>query len=410
MKPRLKVLPFIVIISLTTFYFWFIFYYGYASNVSKTMFWTIDSNSYRAVADWFIGIKDTEYTMLRPFFYPLILLIFRAIGGIQGIWIAQFFMWLFSVYFVYLSVRELTKNKYLSLFTLFIFSTNLTFIILTVHALTEVTTTFLLAIYLLILAYKNKLNKISYWGLQVLIISLLTVTKPAYLIVLVVFLLFFLIDTFIISRERKVKIYLIVLLSLLPVFTQISIMKVRHDTYSISNAAEKALIYYYGSEVYSKVNNISLEEARSNVKDFAPKKMIVFILDHPYIAWDAYWRIFQSNVRAASNFVNFPAEQPLLHNYMKRLNNVYYITHILMTLFTLILLILTIKHKDYHALRLIIALIIPFYIIVFTSPASFWQGDRYVLPILPVWIVLYIYIFYRLYKFFSPYFQRKVKS
>jgi hypothetical protein len=74
---------------------------------------------------------------------------------------------------------------------------------------------------------------------------------------------------------------------------------------------------------------------------------------------------------------------------MVMVNVMYSIIHLFMIPFSIIVLIDLVKKKSAKMIEIIISLLVPISLIFFTSGITFWQGDRVVLPSLPLWITLY---------------------
>lgn len=380
-------------VSLVLFatYFSIVLSFGYLESLSDTMFWSPDSRSYRAVGNWLFGIENTNATITRPFFYPLMLNLARSFASSYGIWCYQFLLWILSGVLLYYSIKTITNNIVLSVGVVFIFASNLTLLLLTLHALTEVTVTFLLTILIVLIINKRKYRDDHFWLLVIFIVSLLTVTKPVF-IALLFAVLVYRIPVFILNiKKRKHKLRLLgyIILALCPVLIQLSIMEVKHNEFTISKIGALAVKNYYFAKVYGEVNDMSLDQAREHISSYDQKEMLEYLLTHYEASLDTYFWTLKDNFLAGSNFINHPNTYTHLSNYMKIINKVYFRLHVLMMLPSVILLIVLFKKKHWIDWEIIVCLMLPMYLIMLTSGITFWQGDRIILPSLPLWLVLY---------------------
>lgn len=392
----------IIFLILFSTYFFIVLSFSYLNNLNDTMFWSSsDSISYRAVGNWLFGIEDTEFTIIRPFFYPLILNLSRSFASIYGIWCYQFLLWISSGLLLYYSIKTITNNIILSVIGVFIFAGNLTLLLLTLHALTEVTVTFLLTILIVLLLNKQKYEVDKYWSLVIFIVSLLTVTKPVYIALLFIVLTYRM-PVFILNignQKDKLKLLVYIALALCPVLIQLCIMKVKHDQFSISRIGTITGKRYYFAKVYGDANNMTVRQARKHTNLFDQKDMLKYLLIHYKTSLRAYLSILKSNFWTGSNFINYPNKHTGLSIYMIITNKMYIFFHLLMTPILLRVSAILFNKKQWADLETILCLMIPMYIIILTSGITFWQGDRIILPSLPLWLVLYSVALSRYWRF-----------
>ena len=386
---------FFVAIVLFTIYFLIVISFDYL-HLNETMFWAPDSLTYRAVGNWIFGIENTEKTISRPFFYPLMLNLSRSFGGIYGIWIYQFLIWLLSGILLYHSIKKATNNIKLSIIGILIFSSNLTLMFLTLHALTEVTVTFLLTLLIYVYCIKKSYKVTHFWFLIIFIISLLTVTKPVYIYLLYSVLLYRIIVLILNFTKSRYKLILVIytVLSLSPVIVQFSIMKVKHNEFIISKIGFYTAQDYYLPNVYSEVNNVNIDEARKHVSSFNGNEMVKYLITHYKASIYTYFKDIVENFLKGSGFTDLPHKQTLLTTYMKIINKVYFLIHVLMILPCIIVLRSLVKKRDWDNLEIVLFLVVVFIIIIFSSGVTFGQGDRILLPSLPIWITLYSLVLY----------------
>lgn len=380
-------------VLLVTIYLLIILSFNYF-DLSKTMFWAPDTYTYQAVGNWLFGIENTNKTISRPFFYPLVLNLSRSFGGVYGIWMIQVVFWVSSGLILYHSIKKVTNKFSLSLIGLIIFASNLTLMLLTLHALTEVTVTLLTTTLLALIVNKEKFKETNYWFLIILNVSILTVTKPVYVYVLYIVLLYRIpiIVIAIIKKKLKLKFLLYIFLALFPVLIQLSIMKVKHNEFTISKIGIFTLQDYFLLRVYREVNNISLLEAREHINTFSQDEMFEYFTKHLDATIKTYFLTVTENLLKGSAFTDHPMRHPKLTLCMKIINKVYFVIHILFILPTIMILFRFFITRNWEDFEKIISLLVPILIIIFTSGITWGQGDRIVLPSLPLWIALYLMI------------------
>ncbi len=379
-----------VAIFLSVVYFLVVLSFGYLSSLDKTLFWTPDARSYIDEGEWLFGIKYIQNPLARTFFYPLLLVIAQAIKKDYIIWFFQLVLWVFSGVLLYWSVKTITKNTILKIASVIIYASNLTLMLLTLHALTEVLVVFLLTVLVTLITHKQYFKE-YYWFLVILVASLLTVTKPVFLYLLIIILIYLTIIFMRsnIKREFNWKLFGLLFLALLPVIIQLAINKIKVNEYSISNIGPITVKEYYFARVYGDVNSIPVKQAREYIKSFDQREIIRYLITHFAASVRTYIKALSENFLTYSSFINYPKPNIFLFYYMVMVNVMYSIIHLFMIPFSIIVLIDLVKKKSAKMIEIIISLLVPISLIFFTSGITFWQGDRVVLPSLPLWITLY---------------------
>ena len=79
---------------------------------------------------------------------------------------------------------------------------------------------------------------------------------------------------------------------------------------------------------------------------------------------------------------------------MTVVNTIYFLIHLLFNLPLIFTLIFAFITKERVVVNFILILTMLLYFILLTSGISYMQGDRLVLPSLPIWVILYITIVY----------------
>lgn len=359
---------------------------------NEIMFSTVDSKSYLDVANWLENGVDTEQVSKRPILYPVILLVATKIGGVNGIWMLQVLFWLFSVNFIFLAIKNLTQSVTPSFIGAFIFMANLSVIALTLHALTEVTTIFLLSMLVYFLSSKRKhfrKSRFLHTGLFVLV--LLTIVKPAFSIPLygvlfIIFPLFYL-------REhlKRPKLFIRLFMILLPLIIQLSIMKTKYDELAVSTIGPITFTNYFVAQGVQEIDSTNREQALSKAMDFSTDEELDYVYEHLSIYSRLFWWNVFDNIDGKPTFLLYPKERENFQfaEFMRVYNRLTVMIHYLFILLALPLTILLLKKKKYSFFFLLGFLYLLGLYYVLTTGISFWQGDRLTLASIAIWSFLY---------------------
>ena len=362
----------------------------------EIMYSSSDAESYMEVANWIASGKESMFVEHRPFLFPLILLILSKIGGASAIWFFQFVLWLLSINVLFKSIRTITGKIILTYFGVIILILNLTVITLTLHALTEVTSIFLLT-YLLLFFLKNIIRRKELYFIHqvILLFVILTLIKPVFFLPLL-FILGIITPVFYWRAYLKTPAKLMtLLLILLPLIGQITIMKVKYDSFSVSNISERTFTRYILTKGIQKIENIEdRNEAIVKAESFSTKEKKKYFMDNIGVYNSIFWSTIEENVKAESIFLRYPAgyENHNLAKKMKSMNNNYYIIHLIFLPLSVILFFLFLYRKKYSEAIVLFSVygLCAYY--VFVSGISFFQGDRLVIAVITLWIFVYLFV------------------
>lgn len=354
------------------------------------MFSTPDSNDYLAVGNWIFEQKETIQTKLIPFLFPLLLKVLIIIGGVTAVWFFQFLLWAGSINFLFLSVKNIS-NTYLAYIGAFLISVNLSYIALTLHALSDVTAAFVIS-WLIFCITRNSFDfkKVQCFYIIILFFSILSVLKPIFfpiliLCVTVIFPLFYL-KRFL----RDTRKYLLPVV-LTPVIIQFSIMIFKHHTFSLSTKGSFTLNQYFFAQGYAETENISIDEVKPAIKDKSFGFMFFYMLNHPKIFCSKFFdNIVMGNLKGSPTFLTYPPEykHPVFYGIMKKLNNLFFLLHLLFILPCLFMIFYSVKRR-LSLVKPFLFFYALFWYLVLIMGIAFWQGDRYTITIQPIWIIIY---------------------
>lgn len=361
------------------------------------MFSTPDSQEYLNVSNEIFNFSVTELSDKRPFLYPLLIMLSYKPMGVFGLWGLQFLFWLVSINLIYLSVKRITGNRKISLTASLIIALNLSYLALTLHGLTEVTTIFLLSLLIFFISFNiDKKHTLFFLHVCLLLVSLLTVVKPLFFIPAIL-VLFVILPIFYLKQYISRPQYLTwLVISIAPLFFQMTIMKAKHGSFSISNIGSttfRAYILTQGlyKNNYSVLNKPSYYEVQKKALNLSSMEAASYILKNKTIFLNLYFNNIKENINASPTFLLFPKDfgHELFARYMKNVNRIYYYFHILFFLPVVLSIFSVLRRKETEWLVLMVFSSFLTYYILLSSGISFWQGDRLVISSLPIWIFLY---------------------
>ncbi|MBK8612317.1 MAG: hypothetical protein IPN85_02340 [Flavobacteriales bacterium] len=358
------------------------------------MFFSADARDYREVGDWLLHGTATDATLLRPYLYPVVRAVASALGGAVGVWAMQAMAWLVCVICVHLAVLTVTGRRWLAWVVSTMLMLNLSLFALTYHALTEVFTAMLLSVLMLFLAGNiDRWARPRFFCSIVLQLALLSLVRPVFFPLLLVWL--FVCGPLLYYQAFKAtpKALFLLVLTLLPVVPQLVIMRTKHDHLGISTVGESAFRNYLFAEGYGKVNGLSFSNARVAVQDLSGSEMRRFLGEHARTFIGLYGTHLERNIYrpdGVSLELVPKYEHPRARLFMMRTNKVYTVLHVLAFLPCSWLFIMMIRRGDKgHAVLWGMAMVVTWFILL-TCGISFWQRDRLVVPVVPVFLILYM--------------------
>lgn len=373
---------------------YFIVFTNLNINISLEQFSrTPDSWTYFSTSNEFYKFSETGYSNIRPFLYPLIILIVFKLSSVIGLWLLQFLFWAISINLIYLSIKRITNNKILGFSGSLIIALNMTYLVLTFHALTETTTIFLLSCLIYFVSLNAmKINTLKFFHGSLLILVLLALVKPLFYL-LVLLMLFIMLPVFYLKKYiRNPKRLILLTLIIIPLLVQITLMKVKYDTFSFSPIGSIGFNYYLFAQGVERVEGISLDAARVKIKDMPLSDELSFVIQNKMLYADLYFQNMKANIKAVPCFLLFPGGFPSVEiaKYMLFVNSIYYYIHIIFIIPILVSVYSVYKRKNmnYYLILMVISCFLICYMFL-TLPIIFGEGDRYVLISQPLWVFLY---------------------
>ena len=260
-----------------------------------------------------------------------------------------------------------------------------------------------------------KLNVLKTFHVSLFILVVLAVIKPIFFLPVLV-MLFIILPIFYFKKYiQKPKSLIMLILIITPLLFQITIMKVKYNTFSFTNITSEGIKMYILAQGVEQNNSIDLEGAREITKKYTPQEVSSYIFNNKMLYTKIYLQNLQNAIKSVPCFIlySYNFYQAEIVNYMILVNTFYYYLHIIFAIPILIFLYFAYKRKEmnYYLVPLIFPLLLAYYILLI-SAISFGEGDRHVLISLPLWIFLYTltldYMFKRgLFKSFLGFFSAR---
>ena len=375
-------------IILLVVYFSIGFSNNYISNIKNSLF-IGDSRHYINVSDFMYGRSGGDDQIIsRTYFYPLLLGI-RLFFGDYSIYIMQVVFYILSINILSRSIFLFCKSRLMYYLSFIVFMLNIAVNMLTYRALTEITSILLSSVFVyLFVKYDFRLrNKLTF--LLPLLLSILTVTRPNYLIEYMIFV-FTMLVYFITKKERLIIYFLMVLVSSLPILFQVKMYYGFTGEIGISKIADRTFQAYYLSRVYSEKKGISLLDARAKTLNWSVTKRLNYLSKDPHTSLNIFIRTL-----VIDNVIAHTSESGLAA-YQTFYNSLLLFFHIMFAILFFPLIIFTNRSREQ---KLIVTILYSFSLfIIVSSGLSFGQGDRLVTPALPFWLFVYSFMSVELYK------------
>ncbi len=389
---------FILLIVAVFYYFQWAYYLtgleGSKVNIdqpARYFWWANDSRSYRDVGEWLFGRSDITSIDHRPWLYPLLLGLSRTLfgGGAEGVlWILQFLMWLASGALIYLSLQNTTRSTLLALLGAGFFFSHPSPLILTFHGMTETLNIFLISAFCWVLTTPSK-NRMYY---AVWLMALATVTKPVYLLFLVLLVIYVIVQYRRSSPTDKPTPRLrqigFVALLLLPIWIQLLLTTIAVGRPTISTIGGYTFKNYLVADVYARTEGTEWRPTMELIKDWNLQQQLSYLWEHQRTTLlTVRSHLIDTNLWVGSFFTLGDGNR--MKDFAYSMNAVSAYIHLLM-LPLVIYYLLSKRYKDHKE---IIALLYVCFLVQFLiNGISTGQDDRLLITALPLWIIAYILV------------------
>ncbi len=382
---------FILLIVAVVYYFQWAYYLtgleGSKVNIDQPeryFWWANDSRSYRDVGEWLFGRSDITSIDHRPWLYPLVLGLSRTLfgGGAESVvWILQFLMWLGSGALIYLSLQNTTHSTLLAMLGAGFFYSHPSPLILTFHGMTETLNILLLSTFCWILTTTQK-NRIYY---AVLLIALATVTKPVYLLFLILLAIYVIVKC---KQATKLRQTGFIALLLLPIWIQLLLSFAATGRPAISTIGSYTFKNYLVADVYLRTEGTEWRETMALIEDWDLKQQLTYLWEHQRMTMlTVRSHLIDENLWVGSFYTLGAGNRT--KEFAFTLNAVSAYIHLLMLP---IVLYYSLSKKYQDNKETITLLYICFALQFLTNGISAGQEDRLMITALPLWIIAYLLV------------------
>ena len=356
---------------------------GLFANPEGTLFWSPDANSYREVANWLFGGPNTLESIHRPFLYPLLLGAAQRLGGAWAVWMVNAICWFGALNITAAAAWRITGRFIAGMVVFLVLATDVSIIVLSLQALTELLILLLESLWILALALTSMPPaRVRDFAFLLLPITLLTVVKPGYQVEAVIALVLLAVTVLRLPRG-KVLASLVVAACCTPIVLQVALNVTANHFVGLSSSGENEFKNYYVAQVYAEINRLpnDLTAARQAVAPMNTGQMARYLMDHPRQSIGTLVSNFRGGLTSPSNFID-RATNPALWSLVRNSNRGFVLVHIV---FVPIVLLALWRHRD---VRLLLLYAFAAALVLLQS-LIYDQGDRYIQMAVPLWAVAY---------------------
>lgn len=368
--------------------------------LDKWLLYASDAREYQEFGQWLYG--DGGYcSPVRPYLFPLLLQGLLKAGGPILFWLYHYVLYLATGLLLLSIVRRTTGIGRASWFVLPVYALNFSVAALSLHALTEITSLFLLTLLARFLTLSNEKHPLRR-QLAFFTSVLLALVKPLFLYPALLLL------AWLIWHERKrllreLRRLLLPAVSLLLLLTQPLLMQQQSGDFFFSKIGGITLHDYYYQKLYADVNGIRLDlvtggseadlaRLREATAGATTGDIALYSLRHFPQALGSFGAILNNNLNAGSELAGLAGRDDFFARWVHHANKVFFWTHLAALLAVIVLAV----RRQLGRLREIpgIAGVLLLVLYVFlASGISFWQSDRLTVIAFGCWLSVYPALF-----------------
>lgn len=360
----------------------------------RYFWWANDARSYQGAGEWIFGRSSANSISIRPWLYPLLLGLTRTLFGANAenvMWITQFLMWLASGVFIYLALHNGTRSTILAMLGATFFYAHPSPLILTFHGMTETLNILLIAMFAWVLSTTAQ-NRLSY---AILLMVLATVTKPIYL----VFLILLIAISFIpIKQPMRLKQAGLIAVLLIPIWIQLLLSHAVTGRFTISAIGGYTFKNYLVADVYLHAEGTEWRETMTLIEDWDLAQQLDYLWQHKRGTLVTFRNhLIDSNLWTGSFFTL--GEGNRMDGFAIAMNAFAAFVHLVMLPIVLYYLL----SPRYTANKQTILLLYACFVIQWlTSGISTGQEDRLMMTAIPLWIVTYLFVLRGIFTYAAP--------
>ncbi|HEX5807750.1 MAG TPA: hypothetical protein VFY25_03735, partial [Anaerolineales bacterium] len=397
---------FLLLVVAVAYYFQWAYYLtgleGSKVNIdqpARFFWWANDSRSYRDVGEWLFGRSDITSIDHRPWLYPLLLGLTRTLfgsGAESVMWVLQLLMWLASGALIYLGLQNTVHSTALAMLGAGFFFSHPSPLLLTFHGMTETLNIFVISAFAWVLTTTLK-NRIYY---AIVLIALATVTKPIYLLFLILLVLYILAryrlntppatpvgrSSLLNRKAPALKQPGLILVLLLPIWIQLALTLIAIGRPTLSTIGSYTFKNYLVADVYLRTEGTEWRPTMELIKDWDMRQQLAYLSDNQRMTLlTIRSHLIDSNLLTGSFYAL--GEGNRMKEFSITWNTAAAYIHLLM----LPLVLYYLLSKRYTQNKETIALLYICFVLQFlTSGISTGQEDRLLITALPLWIIAYL--------------------
>ena len=335
-----------------------------------------DSPEYHAVADWIFGARaSADESAWRPFLYPMLIGLAERLGGTRGVWLLNVALWFTTLNVAAAATYRFVKSNWAVALVFLVLATNVSLILLSFEALTEITTVALLAVWIYGITRLTRRSTPSQVAWALLPVALLVVVKPEFELLLVVMAVVLAIG--IMKSPGSGLAAVVFVACLIPVAIQLAVSVHFNGSLGISTIGDRTLRRYFLSRLDIAIGQSSnIEMARLHMAGLSNLEAVRFVLNHFGDAVVVFASTLRENLLVGSNFIS---GHPLIERAVRVTEHAYY--YLLVALIPLVGLAL-LRARDGRLALLCIATLN----VLLAGGLTFYQGDRITIVALPLWL------------------------
>lgn len=352
---------------------------GYLAHPTAGVFSSPDSHEYRQVADWIFGARGSaDASAWRPFLYPVLLGLADRVGGAAALWVLNVVMWFAALNIAAAAAYRLVRSEWAAILAFLALAINVSLVLLTYQALTEITTVALIATWICGLSHLTSRPGAAQVVWALLPLTLLVVVKPEFELLLALMIVVLVILVW--RTPVRGAAGIAIAACLLPVAIQLTVMVTFNHYFGISTIGDSTIRGYFLARLYMAVNHTTdFNAARQQVIGLTNLEAARLALGHAGDAIAVFSTTLKDNLLAGSNFI-LPEANTHLNSVVIWTNRAYAL--MLVALVPLATAALW-RARDGRLALLCLATLNIF----LSGGLSFYQGDRLTVIALPLWTI-----------------------
>jgi len=369
---------------------------------SESLFFgSYDAQGYKQLADYYTSLGNSQrpsdfLLKVRPFLFPLFLGLYRVVG-IAGVQLLQILLNVASLWLLFVAIKSFSGRSWIAGICTTVLALTPTFNFIAFHALTETFSIFLICVFVVCIVDHFQEDQPASLYMAAFVISLLLCVKP---VVMPIWLLLIAYCGIRWLGEKRRTVWQPLLIAT-PVVSQLVISSIVTGSGTVASFGAVGLSAWYfpgvyGEKEYGRFVGSDTPEGQEGLRRYPElKDKLAYLASNYDVAIKTYVSLLiGQHMLAGSNFVRdgIPIteqnEQVLLslQKYSRRLGRLFTFLHAIM--FALIALTV-VSGTSMNVKRTMLVCYLFAVLLILPLPLAYWQGDRYIFLLEPLWLVAY---------------------